>query len=333
MMEVHGHPLVDVRSLTKRFRAGGTFINPRFVDAVDDVSFTIAPGETLGLVGESGSGKSTLGRTVIGLTPPTTGSSLVGGIEVATLRKSDRAQLWRRAQMVFQDPYSSLNPRLTVRESLAEPLRNFRIATGGEADRLIAETLDACGLSAQVARRYPREFSGGQRQRIGIARALLTRPELIIADEPVSALDVSVQAQIINLLLDLRAEFKLTYLFIAHDLSVVRHMSDRVGVMYRGRIVEIGDNDQVYDRPRHPYTKLLLGSVPFPDVARERDRLRRRVVQVTADLATPLTGCRFAPRCPMAQDLCRHTVPPLVPDDNGHAAACHFVLPGTPRCQ
>ena len=324
MTQTPDQPLVEVSGLRKRFRVGGSFLNPRFVDAVDDVSFTIARGETLGLVGESGSGKSTLGRTVIGLTPPSQGSSRIGGIEVATLRRAERAQLWRRAQMVFQDPYSSLNPRLTVHQSLAEPLRNFGIAKGQEADRLIADALDACGLSARVADRYPSEFSGGQRQRIGIARALLTKPDLIIADEPVSALDVSVQAQIINLLLDLRAEFGLTYLFIAHDLLLVRHMSDRVGVMYRGKIVEIGRGDQVYDHPRHPYTKLLLRSVPFADLARERHRLRQRVAPVALDIPTPSTGCRFAPRCPIAQDMCRHEAPALIADADGHASACHF---------
>ena len=258
-------PLVRVAALRKHFPMssgrGGGLTTPREVNkAVDDVSFDIQAGETLGLVGESGSGKSTLGRVVVGLMPATSGQSIIAGQSVAGLRGKARRALWRHAQMVFQDPYSSLNPRMTVQDALAEPLRNFGIARGVEADRQVRGALDACGLSASAMTRYPREFSGGQRQRIGIARALIVRPNFIVADEPVSALDVSIQAQIINLLQDLKAEFGLTYLFIAHDLAVIRHVSDRVAVMYRGKLVETAPAEALYARPLHPYTQLLLRS-------------------------------------------------------------------------
>jgi oligopeptide/dipeptide ABC transporter ATP-binding protein len=318
--------LVKVTNLKKQFAGGGTFFNRQFVRAVDDVTFDIADGETLGLVGESGSGKSTLGRVVIGLMPPTSGTSTIDGMSVGGGQQ--RGNLWRRAQMVFQDPYSSLNPRMTIRDALAEPLLNFGMARGAEADKQIRQTLDACGLPATAMGRYPREFSGGQRQRIGIARALILKPHFIVADEPVSALDVSIQAQIVNLLQDLRAEFGLTYLFIAHDLAVVRHVSDRVAVMYLGKLVEIGTSDQVYERPSHPYTRLLLDSVPIPEIGRERERLKRmRQVSVAPRLAVS-KGCPFAPRCPMAQfPLCGEVTPPLIADADGHASACHL----TPR--
>lgn len=323
-MQTESAPLVRVKDLRKEFNAGGTFFNRRHVCALDGISFDIGKGETLGLVGESGSGKSTLGRVVIGLTSPTSGSSTVAGIDVRGLRGRLRGRLWRRAQMVFQDPYSSLNPRMTIRDSLAEPLRNYRIASGAQADVLIRKALDACGLNAGVMDRYPREFSGGQRQRVGIARALITRPDFIVADEPVSALDVSVQAQIVNLMQDLRLEFGLTYLFIAHDLAIVRHVASRVAVMYCGKVVEIGPVDDVYDTPRHPYTQLLLSSVPFAEVTRERERLRALVRTPGPETQASSTGCSFARRCPWAQAVCTEIQPFLAPDRNGHAAACHF---------
>jgi oligopeptide/dipeptide ABC transporter ATP-binding protein len=309
-------PLVKVRHVTKQFAR---------TTAVDDVSFEIAAGETLGLVGESGSGKSTLGRVVVGLLPATRGETIVDGHDVAMLRGRARKALWRQAQMVFQDPYSSLNPRMTIRDALAEPLRNFAIARGAEADRLIRETLDACGLSASAMARYPKEFSGGQRQRIGIARALIVRPNFIVADEPVSALDVSIQAQIINLLQDLKAEFGLTYLFIAHDLAVIRHVSNRVAVMYRGRLVETAPAPALYTTPRHPYTQLLLRSVPVPDPRAEA--LRRQGVR-GAEASNPEAGeggCPFAARCPKAQfPTCSATAPLLTEKAPNHQAACHF---------
>jgi oligopeptide/dipeptide ABC transporter ATP-binding protein len=325
-MERSQTTLVEVSNIRKEFNTGGTFFNRQHVNAVDDVSFEIGDGETLGLVGESGSGKSTLGRIVVGLEPPTSGSSKIDGIEVKGLRGRDRGKLWRRAQMVFQDPHSSLNPRMTVRDSLAEPLRNYAIATGVQADKLVREALEACGLSVTAMSRYPHEFSGGQRQRIGIARALITKPYFIVADEPVSALDVSIQAQIINLMQDLRAEFGLTYLFIAHDLAVVRHVSDRVAVMYRGRLVEIGVADSVYEAPRHPYTRLLLNSVPVPDLKLERERRRSLIKTPGADETAPSSGCTFAPRCPHAQKICFEAAPPLEGSAREQAVACHFPL-------
>jgi oligopeptide/dipeptide ABC transporter ATP-binding protein len=316
--------LVHVADLRKHFPTGGLFRRSA-VKAVDGVSFDIQTGETLGLVGESGSGKSTLGRVVIGLLQASSGQSVIGGQAVAGLRGRARRKLWRHAQMVFQDPYSSLNPRMTVRDTLAEPLRNFGLARGDAADRLVRAAMDACGLPASAMTRLPREFSGGQRQRIGIARALILRPAFIVADEPVSALDVSIQAQIINLLQDLKAEFGLTYLFIAHDLAVVRHVSDRVAVMYRGRLVEIARADRLYARPLHPYTQLLLRSVPMPDPLREAERLRAARMAAITDRAPQAGGCAFAARCPMARfPICAEEEPSLTGRDGEHLVACHF---------
>ncbi len=317
--------LVVASNLGKHFDAGGMF-RRRHVRAVDDVSFTIARGETLGLVGESGSGKSTLGRVVIGLLPATAGHSSIAGVSTAGLRGRARRAVWRRAQMVFQDPYASLNPKLTVRDTLREPLRNYALVRGQEADALVRRTLDACGLPEAAAGRYPHEFSGGQRQRIGIARALILRPDFIVADEPVSALDVSIQAQIINLLQDLKAELGLTYLFIAHDLAVVRHVSDRVAVMYRGRLVEVAPAETLFRRPLHPYTQLLLRSVPIPDPEAEAARLAGLSTRPEAELAAPPpNGCAFAPRCPLARfPICAEEVPPLSTRHGETLAACHF---------
>ncbi|GEP59156.1 ABC transporter ATP-binding protein [Reyranella soli] len=319
-------PLVSVTAIRRHFVSGGGLLARRKVTrAVDDVSFGIAAGETLGLVGESGSGKSTLGRVIVGLLAATSGQVAIAGQAVGGARGGARRALWRRVQMVFQDPYSSLNPRLTVRDTLAEPLRNFGIARGADADRRIREALDACGLPASAMTRHPREFSGGQRQRIGIARALIVRPDFIVADEPVSALDVSIQAQIINLLQDLKAAFGLTYLFIAHDLAVVRHVSDRVAVMYRGKLVETASAEMLYARPAHPYTQLLLRSVPMPDPRAEAERRKRTAASEIAHPQATAGGCPFHARCPKARfPLCGEQAPPLAAHASGHRVACHF---------
>ncbi|MDB5416259.1 MAG: dppF1 [Rubritepida sp.] len=320
-------PMLRVGELRKHFPGAGFLGRRNPVRAVEDVSFDIARGETLGLVGESGSGKSTLGRMVVGLLPATSGSSVIAGMEVTRLKGAGRRQLWRRAQMIFQDPYSSLNPRMTVREAIAEPLRNFGIASGAAAEAEIRRIVDLCGLPATALDRYPREFSGGQRQRIGIARALVIRPDLVVADEPVSALDVSIQAQIINLLQDLRAEFGLTYLFIAHDLAVVRHVSDRVAVMYRGHLVEIGPAARIYAAPQHPYTRLLLSSVPSPDPAAEARRLAAQTAEAAGIPGEG--GCVFRARCPLARaPACTESQPMLRVQEDGHLVACH-VTTGT----
>ena len=266
-------PLLSVQSLGKSYIVPGS-IRGQNTWAAQDVSFEVVRGETLGIVGESGSGKSTVGRMIAGLIEPTAGQVLLDGVGVHSRGLGSRHGVWRRLQMIFQDPYSSLNPRMTVAEALMEPLRNFGIARGPEAKAKAAKVLDLCGLSARSMDLYPAEFSGGQRQRIGIARALVVEPEIIVADEPVSALDVSVQAQIVNLLADLQAELKLTYLFIGHDLAVVRHIADRVAVMKSGRIVELADTDQLYDAPRHAYTRTLLSSSPIPDPLKARAQLQ-----------------------------------------------------------
>jgi oligopeptide/dipeptide ABC transporter ATP-binding protein len=263
----------------------------------------------------------------VNLLPATSGSIRVSEREVSGLRGAARRELWRHAQMVFQDPYSSLNPKMTIRDILAEPLRNFGISRGSDADRLALQVLEDCGLSSRAMNLYPREFSGGQRQRVGIARALILRPRFIVADEPVSALDVSIQAQIINLLQDLQAEYRLTYLFIAHDLAVVRHIASRVAVMYLGRIVELAGSDAIYQRPLHPYTQLLLRSIPIPDPVLEARRTRASSSKDSSLNASALHsgGCPFSLRCPRAQfPLCGEVEPPLEDKMAGHLAACHF---------
>jgi oligopeptide transport system ATP-binding protein len=318
-------PLVSVDKVSKQFAIRGGFLRKDMLRAVANVSFDIARGETLGLVGESGSGKSTLGRLIINLLVATSGSIKVAGQSVETLRGPARRTLWRHAQMVFQDPFSSLNPRMTIRDALAEPLRNFDISRGAQADAMIRKVLEDCGMSAHAMDRYPREFSGGQRQRIGIARALILRPDFIVADEPVSALDVSIQAQIVNLLQDLQLEYHLTYLFIAHDLAVVRHIADRVAVMYLGRLVELASSHELYRFPKHPYTQLLLSSIPIPDPKREAERVRMRRAEEKPPVAANKGGCPFNARCPRAQfPLCAESEPPLERKSDHHFAACHF---------
>jgi peptide/nickel transport system ATP-binding protein len=316
--------LVDVRGLEKRFTVGGAWLGRRrrVIHAVDGVSFTIERGEVLGLVGESGCGKSTTGRLLLRLIEPSAGSIRFEGHDLTAL---DPARLWatrQRMQIVFQDPFASLNPRMRVGRIIAEPLAIYGRADAAARRRQVAELLEVVGLPSAFAARYPHELSGGQRQRIGIAAALALRPSLIVADEPVSALDVSVQAQVLNLLMDLRRRFGLTYLFISHDLHVVLHISDRVAVMYLGEIVEIGPREALHLTPKHPYTQVLLSAVPVADPTLRRERIVPKG-EVASPLAVP-SGCRFHPRCPFAFDRCRVERPLLQTVGGGHQAACHL---------
>jgi len=321
-MNAPGPALIEVRNLSKRFFTGGFFARRRApVRAVDAISFTIGANETLGLVGESGCGKSTTGRLLLRLVEPDSGSIRFRGEELTGLRPHEMQSHRRNLQLVFQDPYGSLNPRMTVRDILREPLIVHGITQGSGTDRLVDDILDHVGLARSYARRFPHEFSGGQRQRIGIARALILQPQLIICDEPVSALDVSVQAQILNLLGDLKGRFGLSYLFVSHDLTVVRRMADRIAVMYLGRIVETAAAGRLFDRPAHPYTRALIEAIPAPD-----PRHRRTRPAIEGDVpspAAPPSGCHFHTRCPFVVDRCRGEVPQAMQVAPGHDVACH----------
>ncbi len=315
-------PLLEVRNLKKYFPITRGIFSRTVgqVKAVDGVSLTIQKGETLGLVGESGCGKTTAGRTILRLIEPTEGQVRFNGVDVLTLKRKGLRAMRHQIQIIFQDPYGSLNPRMTIGGMLTEALKIHKLANGNDRHNRVADLLETVGLRPDYARRYPHEFSGGQRQRIGIARALAVNPRFIVADEPVSALDVSIQAQIINLLQDLQARFGLTYLFVAHDLSVVKHISNRVAVMYLGRIVEIADSQTLYANPQHPYTRALLSAVPIPD-----PRVKRQRTVLPGDVPSPANvppGCPFHPRCPEREEACTRIVPDLLEIGRRHSVAC-----------
>ena len=319
-------PLVSIRDLKVHFNRGTS----RVVKAVDGVSLDIFKGETVGLVGESGCGKSTLGRAILRLIEPTSGQVLYRGRDLASLSSGQMREQRRHLQVIFQDPYASLNPRLTVGQIIGEPLETFRLARGREAEQRVQELMETVGLSKRYVKRYPHEFSGGQRQRIGLARALAVDPDFIVADEPISALDVSIQAQIMNLLERLKREKNLTYLFISHDLRAVRHVSDRVAVMYLGRLVELTGAKNIYDDPLMPYTRALISAVPVPDPEIE---MRRRRIVLEGDVPSPMnppTGCRFHTRCPYAIQNCTVVEPRLTHIKSGHLAACIRISPEQP---
>ncbi len=319
--------IIQINNLVKYFPIlGGVFLRQvAKVHAVDDISFNILKGETFGLVGESGCGKSTTGRAVLQLDRPTSGQVFFDGIDLTQLSPGELRKIRRRMQMIFQDPYSSLNPRMTVREIIAEPVVAHGLARWKDVDDLVANLLETVQLNPDFSTRYPHEFSGGQRQRIGIARAISLNPDFIVCDEPISALDVSIQAQIVNLLEELQDKLGLTYLFIAHDLAMVRHISMRVGVMYLGRMAEMAECDELYENPKHPYTQALLSAVPIPDAALAK--ARKRIV-LEGDVPSPVyppSGCRFRTRCPIAKAICKEETPNWREISPNHWVACHFV--------
>ena len=341
-MSTNGSTLISIRDLKVHFDLGGggpldkligTNPEKRIVKAVDGISLEIYKGETLGLVGESGCGKSTLGRAILRLTEPTSGQVFYRDRDLAHLSRKQLRENRRHMQIIFQDPYASLNPRMTVGQIVGEPLETFRLSKGREAEQRVQELLETVGLSKRFIKRYPHEFSGGQRQRIGIARALAVDPDFIVADEPISALDVSIQAQIMNLLEKLRREKNLTYLFISHDLRAIRHVSDRVAVMYLGKLVEVADAKTIYHEPLMPYTKALISAVPVPDPQVEATRQR---IMLEGDVPSPInppSGCRFHTRCPYAIDVCKEVVPQLVEIKPRHFAACIRISPEQPHIE
>ena len=327
-MENNKEVLLRVENLVKHFPIYRGVIQRQVgaVRAVDGISFDVFKGETLGLVGESGCGKSTTGRTILQLYKPTSGSVHYGGVDLVKLKGEDMRHMRKKIQMIFQDPYASLNPRMTVGDIIGEPMMVHNAGTALEIQKRVAELLEKVNLNPAFSTRYPHEFSGGQRQRIGIARALSLQPDFVVCDEPISALDVSIQAQVINLLEDLQKQFGLTYLFIAHDLSMVKHISDRVAVMYLGIIVELADRATLYQSPLHPYTQALLSAVPIPDPIMEEKRRRVILEGDVPSPANPPSGCRFRTRCPIAQKgLCDVNQPPLREVTPGHFVACHLV--------
>ncbi|HDK7139891.1 TPA: ATP-binding cassette domain-containing protein [Clostridium botulinum] len=312
--------LIEVRNLKKYFKVGKDAI----LKAVDGVSFDIRKGETLGLVGESGCGKTTCGRTILGLYEATEGEVRFEGINIHDFNKKEKREFTKEAQIIFQDPYASLNPRMTVADIIGEGIDIHEIYTGRERLDKIYELLSLVGLNKEHASRFPHEFSGGQRQRIGIARALAIEPKFIVCDEPISALDVSIQAQVVNLLIDLQNKLGLTYLFIAHDLSMVRHISDRVGVMYLGNVVELSNSKELYEKPLHPYTKALLSAIPVPDPKLGRDRERIMLHGEVPSPINPKPGCKFAARCKYAKEICKKEKPKLKEIEKDHFVACHL---------
>jgi len=325
---VASQTLIDVRDLKMHFPLTQGVLFQRvigYVRAVDGVSFSIERGQTMGLVGESGSGKTTIGRTIVRLYKPTAGQIMFGDKDLATMGGEELRLARQRVQMIFQDPFASLNPRYPIGSLVAEPMHIYKVASNAEIRERTSELLRVVGLRPEYIDRYPHEFSGGQRQRIAVARALSINPEFVIADEPVSALDVSIRAQVLNLLQRLQQQFNLTYLFVSRDLSIVRHVADRIAVMYLGRIVELADRDELYAAPKHPYTKALLSAVPIPDPQIEK---RRKRIILAGDLPSPInipTGCRFHTRCPMAQDICSQVEPAYeAKAGREHYAACHF---------
>jgi oligopeptide transport system ATP-binding protein len=328
-MTIYDEVTVHVKDLVKYFPVRKGLIFDKVVGAVkavDGISFDIHRGETLGLVGESGCGKTTAGRTILGLYPATSGEIVIDGHNICEAPIEEMQRVRSKAAMIFQDPYASLNPRWTVNSIVSEPLRVHKLLNNKrDRDERVSHLLSLVGISSRLVNRFPHEFSGGQRQRIGIARALASEPKFIVCDEPISALDVSIQAQVVNLLEDLQDQFSLTYLFIAHDLSMVRHLCDRVAVMYLGIIVELADRDELYDNPLHPYSQALLSAVPIPDP--RKDRARQRII-LTGDVPSPLnppSGCRFHPRCPLAVDRCKVEIPEWREVAPNHWAACHLI--------